>query len=195
MTRQTKIATGMRETEARIELTYDSGRSSGSVDILAWHAATASLLVIEIKTEIPSAEATLRKLDEKVRVAPAVAAARFGWHAAGVSRLLVIEATSTNRRRIRAHLSLFDSALPLRDDAVRTWLRRPTAPVDGRLFVSSSNHRGGIHVGGGRHRVRVPRRAHGFERQLSTPDQTATTLGIPGGIDAPAGRPPTILRG
>lgn len=140
--------------DVRLEVTYEFGRASGSIDILAWHAETATLLVIEIKTEIPSAEATLRKLDEKVRVAASIALGRFERRPRHVARLLVLEATSTNRRRIDRHRSLFDGALPVRDNAVRSWLRAPAGPIDGRLFVSPSTEGTPIHVPGGRHRVR-----------------------------------------
>lgn len=96
--------------ESRVEVTYALRGASGSIDILAWHASTRTLLVIEVKTEISSAEAVLRKFDEKARIAASVARERFGWIAAGVSHLLVIEGSSTNRRRLHAHSPLFDAA-------------------------------------------------------------------------------------
>lgn len=140
--------------EARVEVTYASSRASGSIDVLAWHPETRSLLVIEVKTEITSAEATLRKMDEKVRLAAAVARERFGWAAASVSQLLVIEETSTNRRRVRGSAALFGSALPLDGREVRGWLSHPSGSVAGRLFLSTSNGGGVIQARGGRHRVR-----------------------------------------
>jgi transcriptional regulator with XRE-family HTH domain len=60
------------------EVTYAVYRERGSVDILAWHAASRTLLVIEVKTEIASAEETLRRHDEKVRLAPKLGRERFG---------------------------------------------------------------------------------------------------------------------
>jgi hypothetical protein len=110
-----------------------------------------------VKTEITSAEATLRKLDEKGRLAGAIARDRFGWASAAVSRLLVIEDTSTARRRVGAHLELFDAALPITSGDLRCWLAQPTVAIAGRLFLSPSNGRAGIQAGGGRHRVRRAR--------------------------------------
>ena len=126
------MATRLRDLgwEVRLEVTYESGRSSGSIDILAWHPPTSHLLVIEIKTEIPSAEATLRKLDEKVRVASAVAMERFGWSPGRVSRLLVVR----QRRRIDAESSRTDrsSTAPSRSAMTRC------APgCDGQLMRST----------------------------------------------------------
>ncbi len=60
------------------EVTYAEWGERGSVDILAWHAATRRLLVVEIKTEIASAEELLRRHDEKVRLGPKLARDRFG---------------------------------------------------------------------------------------------------------------------
>jgi transcriptional regulator with XRE-family HTH domain len=141
---------------ARIEVTYASYRAAGSIDILAWHEPTRTLLVIEIKTEITSAEATLRKLDEKVRLAPIAARERFGWDAHSVARLLVVEDASTARRRIQAHSAIFDAALPVAGHAVRRWLSEPDGSISGRYFLSPSTRGSGIHRGGGRHRVRRP---------------------------------------
>lgn len=174
--------------DVRVEVTYETFRASGSIDVLAWHAATCTLLVIEVKTEVTSAEATLRKLDEKERLASAVAANRFGWRAVSVSRLLVLEASSTNRRRIATHGSLFDGALPVRDDAVRRWIRSPSVAMAGRLFVSASRPATGISVGGGRHRVRVSRasgrpggsstiRPDGADPAVDSPRAGAVVLG------------------
>jgi hypothetical protein len=141
--------------ETRVEVTYESGRTTGSIDVLAWHAATKSLLVIEVKTEVTSAEATLRKLDEKGRLAAQVARSRFGWAAGAVSRLLAIEDTSTNRRRVHGAEVLFASALPGDGPEVRRWLRDPHGALAGYLFLSPTNGSGGIRSGGGRHRVRT----------------------------------------
>jgi transcriptional regulator with XRE-family HTH domain len=140
--------------ETRVEFTYATRGSSGSIDVLAFHHATQSLLVIEVKTEVPSAEATLRKLDEKVRVAAAVARDRFGWLARTVSALLVLEDTSTNRRRIDMHTPLFDAALPDRGIDVRRWLASPSGRLGGRMFLAPSTGSAVIKRRGGRHRIR-----------------------------------------
>lgn len=174
--------------EVLVEVTYETARAAGSIDILAWHAATSTLLAIEIKTEVTSAEATLRKLDEKVRIAADLAGIRYGWRARFVSKLLVLEATSTNRRRIDAHRVLFDGALPVRDDAVRQWLRRPSGAISGRLFASPSNPGAGIHVAGGRHRVRKAVKPPDGAKPRAAPHESP-------GARAPGGAGPTVLRG
>lgn len=142
---------------AQVEVTYATVRTAGSIDILAWHLETATLLVVEIKTEISSSEAVLRKLDEKARLAIAVAWERFGFVAKSVSRLLVIEDTSTNRRRVAGAEALFASSLPMDGRTIRTWLKEPDGPIAGRLFHSPTNGGSAIRRVGGRHRVRALR--------------------------------------
>jgi transcriptional regulator with XRE-family HTH domain len=140
-----------------VEVSYSEYGERGSIDLLAFEAASRSLLVVELKTTINAAEATIRKLDEKGRLATRVAGARFGWIPASVSRLLVIQAGSTNRRRIARHASVFDAALPAGNIEVSRWLRAPSERLRGRLFVSATTPRGGRRSRGGRDRIRVPR--------------------------------------
>lgn len=142
--------------ESRVEVTYAFPGGTGSIDILAWHPGTRTLLVIEVKTEIPSAEATLRKLDEKVRLAPRIGRERFGWSAMNIGQVLVVQDTSTNRRRIDSHAGLFDAALPMAGSALRHWLGAPVGGIAGRMFLSPSVVSARIQHRGGRHRVRVP---------------------------------------
>ena len=60
------------------EVTFNIGGERGAIDILAFHEATGSLLVIEIKTVVPDLQATLGTLDRKVRVATQIAASAVG---------------------------------------------------------------------------------------------------------------------
>src|SRR4051794_5711662 len=57
-----------RRWEARVEVSYSIFGERGSIDVLAWHAGTATLVVFEIKTELGSVEGLLRPLDTKVRL-------------------------------------------------------------------------------------------------------------------------------
>jgi len=143
----------------QIEVTYDVYGSKGSIDVFAWHGPTSSLLVVEIKTEVTAGEATLRKLDEKARLGRRIAIERFGWRPETVSRLLVVEATATARRRVARGAGLFDAALPLRGTAARRWLRRPSDSVAGLLFLAPTTPDRHIQRRGGRHRVRPARGA------------------------------------
>lgn len=117
------------------EVSYSVFGERGSIDILAWHPAARVLLVVEVKTELTSIEETLRRHDAKVRLAAGIAQERFGWDPRLVARLLVLPATSTARRRVRRHELVLDRAYPDRGLLVRRWLRDPSSPFSGLLFV------------------------------------------------------------
>ena len=88
------------------EVTFAVYGERGSIDLLALHPKMATLLVIEIKTELVSVEETLRRHDTKVRLAPRLALERLGWKSRSVSRLLVLPDTSTARRRVRRAVNI-----------------------------------------------------------------------------------------
>lgn len=83
------------------EVTFMVQRERGAIDILAWHAGTSSLLVVEVKSVVPDVQATLAGIDRKARLAPSIARDR-GWAAGSVSRLLVLPDDGTARRRVDA---------------------------------------------------------------------------------------------
>jgi transcriptional regulator with XRE-family HTH domain len=172
--------------EVRFEVTYAVYGANGSLDALAWHAATGTLLIIEIKTEVTSAEATIRKLDEKVRLGAQIAMERFGWRARSVSRLLVVEDTTTARRRVATAAGLFAAAFPFRGVAARRWLPSPDGPVSALLFLPSSSPSAAMSRRGGRHRVR-----RGRDGQAPTDPSVRTDERGPS--EAPSGT--TILTG
>src|SRR5574337_1079118 len=100
----------------------------GVIDILAWHAASRTLLVIELKTEIVDVQGMLGTFDRKVRLAPRMAAER-GWRPRTVAGWLIVAHSTTNRRRIAAHRTMLRAALPLDGRLMRGWLRLPAGPV------------------------------------------------------------------
>jgi hypothetical protein len=102
--------------------------SAASSTSWAWHAATASLLVIELKTAIVDVQELVGTLDRKVRLAPRIAAER-GWHARTVTAWVVVAAGVTNRRRSAAHRTMLRAAYPSDGRRIRAWLRRPVEPV------------------------------------------------------------------
>jgi hypothetical protein len=121
----------------RTEVSYSDYGDRGSIDILAWHPPTRTLLVIEVKTELVSVEETLRKHDEKTRLGPKVAREQFGWHTAATARLLVLPDLSTPRRRVERQAAVLDVAYPMRGQAIRSWLRSPGGSISGLMFVTS----------------------------------------------------------
>jgi transcriptional regulator with XRE-family HTH domain len=154
--------------EAAPEVSYSIFGERGSIDLLAWHAESSSLLVVEIKSEIATVEGTLRKHDEKVRLAARIAKERFGWDAVVVARLLVLPEHRTIRRQIEDKAGLFGRVYPARNVAVRRWLRAPAGPMSGILFLPDTNQARGVRVRSTRKRVRRPRGESGPGESVST---------------------------
>jgi hypothetical protein len=123
--------------EVVTEATFSIYGERGSVDILAYHPKAGALLVIEVKSAIADSQGLLAGIDRNVRLAPQLARDR-GWLVKGVSRLLVVPANRTIRRRLTRLTATFDLALPLRTVAVRRWLVDPRGVIAGILFVPSS---------------------------------------------------------
>jgi transcriptional regulator with XRE-family HTH domain len=120
----------------RVEVTFNNFGERGSADIVAWHAATRTLLIIEVKTRIGDVQATVSTFERKVRILPDVLAREEGWNATTVGRLLVIADTHANRSVVREHRRIFDSIWPERTAATRRWIRTPSlsSPGDRRGF-------------------------------------------------------------
>ena len=116
------------------ELTYNEFGERGSIDLVAWHAATATLLIVEVKTELTSVEQTCRKHDEKVRLGPKLVAGRFGWRPRTVARLIVLPDHRTARRQVERADAVLARVYPLRGWAIRQWLAKPDGRGDGLLF-------------------------------------------------------------
>ena len=62
------MARRLRESgwEVHPEVSFSEYGERGSIDLLAWHPATRTLLVVEVKTEIAGVESTLRKHDNEM---------------------------------------------------------------------------------------------------------------------------------
>jgi DNA-binding XRE family transcriptional regulator len=140
------------------QVSFNDFGERGSIDILAFHASTRTLLVIEVKTVVPDVGGSLATLDRKVRLAPEIARTR-GWNPRIVARLLVMAETSTVRRRIAAHEATFANAFPARNVEVNRWLRAPVGSISGLMILSTDREgdkrRGPTHI---REAREVPRR-------------------------------------
>lgn len=123
------------------EVTFSEWGERGSIDILAWHEPSRTLLVIEVKTEITSIEEMLRKHDEKFRLAPGIASKRFGMRPRTTARLLVIAESPTNRRRVDRMAAVINASYPDRGPGIRAWLRNPAGPLSGVLFLTGAPDR------------------------------------------------------
>ena len=119
------------------EVSFAIYRERGVIDILAWHAASRTLLVIELKTELVDVQETVGTLDRKRRLAAQVAAER-GWKPAAVSVWLVIADSRTNQRRVAAHRAMLRAAYPVDGRTIGRWLQAPSGAIAALSFLPST---------------------------------------------------------
>jgi hypothetical protein len=136
------------------EVTYSEYGERGSIDLLCVEATGRGCIVVEVKSSLISVEATLRKLDEKVRLAPALVVRRAGWRPTAVARVLVLPDDTTARRRVARHRSLLDSTLPGRAGDIRIWMRAPGRAFGGIWFLPPTHSMRGGESPTSRQRVR-----------------------------------------
>ena len=120
------------------EVTFAIGGERGSIDVLAWHEPTATVLVIEVKSVVPDVQAMLAVHDRKLRLANRVARDR-GWRPARTGSALIIRDTRTSRRRVDDHLATFAARFPDRVAEIRRFIVRPASasrPIHGLWFLS-----------------------------------------------------------
>jgi transcriptional regulator with XRE-family HTH domain len=147
--------------EVVVEATYSEFGERGSVDVLAARRDLLAMVVVEVKSELVAIESTLRKLDEKVRIAHgSLGRERFGFRPRLVGRLLVLPSTNVARRRVARSSDVLDVALPDRAGRVRSWLSAPDRGLAGIQFVSDTNPGGDKHMSGGSKRIRTPHKSH-----------------------------------
>jgi hypothetical protein len=120
------------------EVSFSIYGERGVIDQLAWHAATAHVLVVELKTELVDINELLGTLDRKRRLIMRIARER-GLEPKLVSVWLVITDTSTNRRHARDHATLLHSRLPSEGRQLRRLIGDPSVAMSGVAFWSHSN--------------------------------------------------------
>ena len=138
------------------EVSFAISGERGVIDILAWHAATRTLLVIELKTDIVDINELMGTVDRKRRLAAAVGRER-GWHPARVAVWVIVGDSKTNRRRVQSHATTLRAAFPTDGRSIRSWLRQPAEPVACLSFWSDSSHSRAKSDLATRKRVRRPR--------------------------------------
>jgi transcriptional regulator with XRE-family HTH domain len=106
------------------EVSFSIYGERGVIDILAFHAPSRSLLVVELKTELASLEDLLTVMSRRRRLAAQIAAER-GWQALTVSAWVVLRESEANRRRVRRFASTLRAGFPADGHAIRSWLRHP----------------------------------------------------------------------
>ena len=122
------------------EVSFSIFGERGVIDQLAWHPATGTLLVIELKTQFVDVNEMLGTLDRKQRLARSIAN-DHAWTPVRVAAWVILTDTSTNRRHARDHASLLRARLPSDCRGLRALLRNPGGAPSGLAFWANSNAR------------------------------------------------------
>jgi transcriptional regulator with XRE-family HTH domain len=125
------------------EFTFNHYGDRGSVDILAWHAATRTLLIIEVKATLTDLQDLLAALSRKMRVVPSVVRREPGWRPEHVGRILVVADTKASRSIVARHTAIFESAFPARSREARAWIRRPIGAISAVWFLTAGGRAAG----------------------------------------------------
>lgn len=159
------------------EVSFSIGGERGVIDVLGWHAATGTLLVVELKTEFVDINDLMATVDRKRRLADRIAADR-GWEEASVSSWVVVAESRTNRRALARHRAALRAKFPADGRALVGWLGRPAAPIHALGFLTVDAHaHGGAAVGGSRRvrRARTPLPAHDGPAKSARGEQEPTS--------------------
>jgi hypothetical protein len=135
------------------EVTFVHFGERGVIDILAWHAASRSLLIIELSTELVDPQALVAVMHRRVRLGP-MFARQHSWRPATVSASVIGRDTSTERRRVARHAHLLRTAFPAEGRTMRGWLSHPRGTISGLSFWSDNTPQGRSEVRGRVERVR-----------------------------------------
>ena len=159
------------------ESTFSIYGERGVVDILAFHPSTASLLVIELKTQLIDVQALIGAVDRYRRLAPQMAQER-GWNVRSVSCWVVLRESPSNHRRLSAHATVLRTAFRHDGRRVRGWLRNPDGAIAALSFLSDSHPQtlSATSSGVQRVRVRAASSASAVNRRQRSPD--ARPIGI-----------------
>jgi transcriptional regulator with XRE-family HTH domain len=138
------------------EVSFSVFGERGVIDALGWHAASRSLLVIELKTEFVDVNELMGSVDRKRRLAVGIGGDR-GWPVERVSTSVVVADGRTNRRALARHRLTLRTKVPADGRAIGAWLRRPQGAINALGFLPvESFASSGVAVAGSR-RVRPAR--------------------------------------
>ena len=124
------------------EVRIEDGRYLGWIDLLAYHPATRTLLVIEIKTRLADIGGLERTVDWYGRVAWS-AARKLGWRPERVVRWVRALASDEVDAVVSAHRAVFATAFPSRAVAMEEGLSQPESmpAAPGLALIDPSSRR------------------------------------------------------
>ncbi|MCY7418908.1 MAG: helix-turn-helix transcriptional regulator [Chloroflexi bacterium] len=115
------------------EVSFSIFGERGAIDVMAWHAPTKSLLIIELKTLLVDPAELVRTMDRRVRLGQRIARDR-GWSPASISSWVIFTDTRSNRRHAANHRAVLAPLATVDGRRMRSWLNAPGGPVAALSF-------------------------------------------------------------
>lgn len=135
------------------EVSFAYGGDRGVIDIIAWHAATSTLLIVELKTRIADVSALMATMDIRGRVVTRIARER-GWDPAAIGLWVLVAHGRTNARVVAEHAAVLRTKFPGDGRTMRRWLAKPSGSVAALSFMPQ------VHLGSLGRDTTTPRRVH-----------------------------------
>lgn len=123
--------------EVRPEVSFNYFGERGVVDLVAWHAGSKTLLLVELKTELADVNDLLAVTDRRRRLAATIVEP-FGWEPRQVAQWVVLADSRTNRRRAGEHRAILRAAFPADGRAITGWLAKPRHALAALWFLPDS---------------------------------------------------------
>jgi hypothetical protein len=150
------------------EVSFARYGERGIIDIIAWHAASRTLLVIELKTRIVDVNELMATMDVRRRLAWEIARDQ-GWEPAAVGIWVVIAPNRTNARILADYATVLRAKFPADGRSMRRWLTRPSGEIAALSFMPQ------VRLGDPRRDVGSPRRVRRRSPLVGTADQDLPT--------------------
>ena len=116
------------------EVSFAVGRERGVIDIVAWHAASRSVLVIELKTRVADVNDLMATMDIRARVVRQIARDR-GWDPIAIGIWVLLASGRTNARVLAEYAGVLRAKFPADGRAIRGWLAKPAGAIAALSFL------------------------------------------------------------
>lgn len=151
------------------EVSFAYRGDRGVIDIVAWHAASRTILVIELKTRIVDVNDLMTTMDVRGRMARRIAN-EHGWDPVAIGLWVVVAPARTNGRILAEHATVLRAKFPGDGRTMRGWLARPSGSVAALSFMPQ------VHLGNLGRGATTPRRVR---RSRSSVDPGAKPTAAP----------------
>ncbi len=116
------------------EVSFAHYGDRGVIDVVAWHAASRTLLVIELKTRIADVNDLMATMDVRRRMAPQIAR-DHGWEPGAIGLWVVIAPARLNARVLAEHATVLRTKFPADGRTMRRWLAHPSGEIAALSFM------------------------------------------------------------